>query len=98
MQKNKNPLRTFLIFVFILFFLAGVGYTVFNESGLLVYIEIYQRSISLEEEINSLEKRIFQLNKEIDSLQTDIFKIEKVAREKYNMLQKNEKALRIEIE
>ena len=51
---------------------------------------------NLQAEIENTEQRLKQLDGEIDSLKTNLVKIEKIARERYHMLRKNEKAFKVE--
>jgi cell division protein FtsB len=50
----------------------------------------------LNDEIVKAEDRLKALNAEIDSLKTSREKIERVAREKFDMMKKNEKVFKIE--
>lgn len=83
-------------FIFTIFFLAGVLYIFFNDSGILKYLKLRGQIKSLNEQISDVDKDNKQLQAEIDSLQKKVpAKIEKVAREKYGMIRKGEKTIRI---
>jgi len=76
--------------------LAVFAFLFFNENGILKFIKLKKEIGNLEDEINKAEERLKQLQTEIDSLQKSDFKIEQVAREKYNMLRRNEKVFKVE--
>ena len=83
-------------FIFTIFFLAGVLYIFFNDSGILKYLKLRGQIKSLNEQISDVDKDNKQLQAEIDSLQKKVpAKIEKVAREKYGMIRKGEKTIQI---
>lgn len=90
-KKNKLKYVVFLIFL-----LAGVTYIFFNDSGFLKYLKLKRQLNSLNEQISSVDADNKQLQSEIDSLQNKIpAKIEKTAREKYGMIRKGEKTIKI---
>ena len=78
------------------FLLAVCAFLVFNENGLIKYLKIRKELSQMEIQIRSAEEKLSALEKEIDSLQTSKVKIEQVAREKFHMAKKNEKAFRVE--
>ncbi len=91
MKKGK-----FKYYFFAVIFLAGLAYTIFNDSGLIKYVRLKQQIKSLNEQILDVDKNNKQLQGEIDSLQKKIpAKIEKTAREKYGMIRKGEKTIKI---
>jgi cell division protein FtsB len=68
----------------------------FNENGLLKYWKMKKELKQLNNEILKSEELIRAMEAEIDSLKTSKNKIEQVAREKYDMIKKNEKVFKIE--
>jgi cell division protein FtsB len=79
-------------FVFIaLLSLSGGVYLLFNEKGIIRYVELKNEVDDLNEKIELLEKENNKLIEEIDSLKNKIpSKIERTAREKYDMIRPNE--------
>lgn len=83
-------------FIFTIFFLAGVSYIFFNDSGILKYLKLRSQIKSLNEQISDVDKDNKQLQAEIDSLQKKVpAKIERIAREKYGMIRKGEKTIQV---
>ncbi|MFO7525333.1 MAG: septum formation initiator family protein [Ignavibacteriaceae bacterium] len=82
-------------FLFIaLLSVAGGVYLLFNEKGIIRYVELKSEVDDLNEKIELLEKENKILEGEIDSLKKKIpSKIERTAREKYDMLRPNEKKI-----
>lgn len=76
--------------------LAVLAFLFFNEYGILRYLKLKDEISAIEKEISDADNQLQSLKAEIDSLKTSNVKIEKVAREKYNMLRKNEKVLKVE--
>jgi cell division protein FtsB len=76
--------------------LAVLAFITFNEYGLLKYLHVKKELKQLNEEILRSEERIKAMEAEIDSLKTSKDKIEQVAREKFDMMKKNEKVFKIE--
>lgn len=83
------------IFIMILI-LSAISFLILNENGVLKYLRMKSELRQLNEEISAAEDRLKALNTEIDSLKTSRVKIEKVAREKFDMMKKNEKVFKIE--
>ncbi len=90
--SNKLLVRIFIIVVF----LVAISFLVFNENGLLKYLKMKNELNQLNDQILKAEDRLRLLTAEIDSLKTSRAKIEKVAREKFDMMKKNEKVFKIE--
>jgi cell division protein FtsB len=76
--------------------LAVLAFITFNEYGLLKYLHVKKELKQLNDEILRSEERIKAMEAEIDSLKTSKDKIEQVAREKFDMMKKNEKVFKIE--
>lgn len=76
--------------------LAVVAFLFFNEYGIMKYLKLKGEISDIEKQISDADNQLRALQAEIDSLKTSNVKIEKVAREKYNMLRKNEKVLKVE--
>ncbi len=90
---NNKLVKRIIVLVL---FLAVCLFLVFNESGFLKYLKVRSELKNMNNQILLAEKKLSALQKEIDSLQTSKEKIERVAREKFHMMKKNEKAFRIE--
>ncbi len=89
---NKLLIRIFLTVIL----LAAFLFLLFNENGFLKFLKMKNELQLLNEDIRKAEEKIESLGAEIDSLKTSKAKIEKVAREKFDMMKKNEKAFKIE--
>jgi cell division protein FtsL len=82
--------------VFSLFFLGGFLYLFFNESGVIKFLKLKQQVKSLNEQISDVDKDNKRLQAEIDSLKNKVpAKIERIAREKYGMIRKGEKTIKV---
>ncbi len=93
MAKAK---KKFVSYLFILIFLVGVFYLLFNDRGLLKYFKLRNEIDSLKEQITILENENENLKNAIDSLKNKIpANIEQTAREKYDMLREGE--IKIEV-
>ena len=98
MVKKKELINSKIIgFAYLLAVLLIFAYLVFNDKGILKYLEVRERVTKLEDRIDSSENRINKIQAEIDSLKSDRFKKEKTAREKYNMKRPREKGLDVRI-
>ena len=75
---------------------ASIAFLLFNENGVVKFLKMKNELNQLNNEILKAEERLKILDSEIDSLKTKDEKIEKVAREKFDMMKKNEKAFKIE--
>ena len=94
MSKLKN--KKTKIYIFLILFLIGLAFLFFNEFGILKYQSLKSEVKSLNEQISNTQKDNEALKKGIDSLQKKIpAKIEKTAREKYHMIRKGEKVIRV---
>ena len=94
MKKINNKLLIRILLTVI--FLATLLFMLFNENGFLKFLKMKTELRLLNENIRKAEERIEALDAEIDSLKTSKAKIEKVAREKFDMMKKNERAFKIE--
>lgn len=90
-----NPKIIGIVYLSITFLI--ILFLVFNEKGMLKYLEVKGRVEELETQLKASEQQIDMLKAEIDSLKNNRFKIEEVAREKYNMKRPDEKGLDIEV-
>jgi len=82
--------------ILIILVIGVVAFLVFNQNGLIKYLNLRSEIEHLDSKIKSSEEKIKKLNKEIESLNTSRDKIERVAREKYHMMKSNERVLKIE--
>jgi cell division protein FtsB len=78
------------ILIFLVLFLF------FNKYGLLKYFELKSEINSIEQEIERSKNEIEEMDKNIKSLKSSDKELEKVAREKFLMKKKNEKAFKFE--
>ena len=94
MLKFKS--KKIKIYIFLILFLIGLAFLFFNEFGILKYQSLKDEVKSLNEQITNTQKENKTLEEDIDSLKKEIpAKIEKTAREKYNMIRKGEKAIKV---
>jgi len=68
----------------------------FNKYGLLKYFELKREINAIEREIERSKSEIEELDKNIKSLESSDSELEKVAREKFHMKKKNEKAFKFQ--
>ncbi len=88
--------KKFVLFTLIVVVLLGLLYIIFNENGIIKYLTLKHQLNSLKEEAGKVEDNNKKLKESIDSLRAKVpAKIERVAREKYNMMRKGEKAVKI---
>ena len=91
-KKNK-----IIRYIFLLTVLIGLGFLVFNESGFIKYLKLKNEVKELRNEISEKELENKNREAEIDSLEKkNPTKIEQTAREKYGMMKKGEKIIKVE--
>ncbi|MCL4549792.1 MAG: septum formation initiator family protein [Bacteroidetes bacterium] len=90
--KSKLLLRISLVVVI----LGALAFLFLHENGILKYLELKSELNKIDSEITASEEKLKSLQAEIESLKNSKEKIERVAREKFNMMKKNEKAFRID--
>ena len=90
--KSKLLLRISLVVVI----LGALAFLLLHENGILKYLELKSELNKIDSEITASEEKLKSLQAEIDSLKNSKEKIERVAREKFNMMKKNEKAFKID--
>ena len=90
MNKERSIKIVYVLFIVIILVLL-----IFNDNGVLQYLNLKNEVTNLEEKIKSTQLQIEKLNSEIDSLQNSDFKIEQVARNKYRMKFENEIPIKI---
>ena len=94
MSIFKNGRLKYVIFA--VFFIIGLLYLFFNNSGVIKYLKMKQQVNTLNQQIDSVNVENKRIKSEIDSLQNKVpAKIEKVAREKYNMIRKGETKIQV---
>ena len=93
LQKKKLILRILALAIS----LVVLAFMIFNEYGLIKYWNMKKELNQLDNDIRKSEERIKAMEAEIDSLKTSKEKIERVAREKFDMMKKNEKVFKIEV-
>ena len=90
--KNKK-IKYYIFFIFVL---IGLLYLLFNDSGVVKYLKLKSQLKNLNEQISNVKKDNKKIEADIDSLRDKIpAKIEKTAREKYGMIRKGEKTIKI---
>ncbi len=90
--KNKK-IKYYIFFIFVL---IGLLYLLFNDSGVVKYLKLKSQLKNLNEQISNVKKDNKKIQADIDSLREKIpAKIEKTAREKYGMIRKGEKTIKI---
>ncbi len=88
--------RIFRYLIYIIFF-AAVSYLIFNDSGFIKYLRLKSSYEELKEQVDERIKQNDQRKAEVDSLEKKIpEKIEQTAREKYGMVKKGEKVIKVE--
>ncbi|MDX1699825.1 MAG: septum formation initiator family protein [Melioribacteraceae bacterium] len=90
-KTSRDRLLTWLYFIILIFLIL---FLFFNKYGLLKYFELKKEINAIEKEIERSENEIKELEKNIESLENDNDELEKVAREKFHMKKKNEKAFK----
>jgi cell division protein FtsB len=90
MNKERSIKLIYVLIIVIILVLL-----VFNDNGVMQYLNLKNEVNNLEEKIKSTQLQIEKLNLEIDSLQNSDFKIEQVARNKYRMKFENEIPIKI---
>ncbi|MCS7053359.1 MAG: septum formation initiator family protein [Ignavibacterium sp.] len=89
----------FRLFLFLIIFLLGSLYLLFNNFGLIKYMRLKKEVNSLNRQIEEIKSENKRLESEIDSLRNyEPSKIEQVAREKHNMIKSNEKKIDVIVE
>lgn len=66
-----------------------------NDFGVIKFLKLKKELTLVQKEINRADFVLDSLKTEIDSLQKSKMKIEQVAREKFDMLRKNERVLKV---
>lgn len=94
MKKVSHKLVFRLIVTFIVLF--TLAFLIFNQNGLLKFINLKKEIDQLDAQIKNADKKIKALELEIDSLNNSKDKINRVAREKFHMMKSNERVIKIE--
>ncbi|HEY4755942.1 MAG TPA: septum formation initiator family protein [Ignavibacteriaceae bacterium] len=93
-SSNKNKISRY---AFILLLLIGLGFLIFNNSGYIKYLKLKSEVKEIRNEENQKELENENLQAEIDSLEKkNSIKVEQIAREKYGMMKKGEKIIKVE--
>ena len=92
-ESKKDRLLTWLYLAILIFL---VLFLFFNKYGLLKYFELKSEINSIEQEIERSKNEIEETEQSIKSLKNSDKELEKVAREKFLMKKKNEKAFKFE--
>jgi cell division protein FtsB len=95
-DKPTFPMGKIKYIAFVVLLITGLAYLFFNESGVIKYLKLKQQVKVLNDQISDVSKDNKRLQDEIDSLKNKVpAKIEKIAREKYNMIRKGEKSIKV---
>ncbi len=94
MKKNKFTKDRLLTWIYFLILIFLVLFLFFNKYGLLKYFELKSEINAIERKIEKSKVEIKELDKNIESLKNNDSELEKVAREKFHMKKKNEKAFK----
>ena len=86
--KNDNLLKLIYFITLVVLLL----YLFFNKFGLIKYFELESEINSIEKKTQKTEQQIKKYEEDIKSLKNNDSKLEEVAREKFHMKKKNEKA------
>jgi cell division protein FtsL len=93
-SSNKNKIARYS---FLLLLLIALGFLIFNNSGYVKYLKLKNEVKEIRNEVSAKELENKNLEAEIDSLEKkNPNKIEQVAREKYGMMKKGEKIIKVE--
>lgn len=92
-RSKKDRLLTWLYLAILIFLIL---FLFFNKYGLLKYFELKSEINAIEREIERSKNEIDELDKDIKSLENSDAELEKVAREKFHMKKKNEKAFKFQ--
>lgn len=92
-KRNKDKLLSWLYLIILIFLIL---FLFFNKYGLLKYFELKGEIESIEMEIERAKNEIDEFDKSIESLESSDDELEKVAREKFHMKKKNEKAFKFQ--
>ena len=93
-SSNKNKIARYS---FLLLLLIALGFLIFNNSGYIKYLKLKNEVKEVRNEVSAKELENKNLEAEIDSLEKkNPNKIEQVAREKYGMMKKGEKIIKVE--
>lgn len=93
-SSNKNKIARY---AFILLLLIGLGFLIFNDSGYIKYLKLKGEVKEIRNDVSEKEFENKNLEAEIDSLEKkNPAKIEQIAREKYGMMKKGEKIIKVE--
>ena len=92
-RSKKDKLLTWLYLAILIFLIL---FLFFNKYGLLKYFELKSEINAIEREIERSKNEIDELDKDIESLENSDAELEKVARERFHMKKKNEKAFKFQ--
>ena len=85
-----------MIKIKILLFISGAGFLVFNEVGIMQLVSLYSDGKEAQNQLNQKYMEINNLNVEIEKLVNDSTYQKIIARQKYQMAEKDEKIYRVE--
>lgn len=93
-SSNKNKVARYAFFLLLL---IGLGFLIFDNSGYIKYLKLKSEVEKIRNEVNEKELENKKLQAEIDSLEKkNSTKVEQIAREKYGMMKKGEKIIKVE--
>ena len=94
MKKQSSKKERLLTWLYLAILIFLVLFLFFNKYGLLKYFELKSEIHAIEREIERSKNEIEELDKNIKSLESSDEELERVAREKFHMKKKNEKAFK----
>ncbi len=92
MKKKKPENNKILAWIYFIVLTIAILFLLFNNFGIVKYFFLNSEVHSIEKKIEQTDMEIKKYNKNINSLKNNDEKLEEVAREKFHMKKKNEKA------
>jgi cell division protein FtsB len=74
---------------------GALAFLFINDFGVIKFLKLKKELSQVQKELNRADFVLDSLKTEIDSLKQSKMKIEQVAREKFDMLRKNERVLKV---
>jgi cell division protein DivIC len=96
MKKQRSKKERLLTWLYLAILIFLILFLFFNKYGLLKYFELKNEIQAIEREIERSKSEIEEFDKSIESLENSDAELEKVAREKFHMKKKNEKAFKFQ--
>jgi hypothetical protein len=94
-MKKIGAKKLFLSLIITLIIGGALAFLFINDFGVIKFIKLKKELSQVQKEIIRADFVLDSLKTEIDSLKLSKRKIEQVAREKFDMLRKNERVLKV---